>query len=123
MADPRHTLGHRAEVAVASWLEACGWDILGRRLRAPGGGEVDLVALDPAGVLVAVEVRARRSRRAGEAATSVDRQRSRRLAATLASFARAAPAHAGLRVDLVTAEPSEVPGRWLLRRIPDVGAA
>lgn len=125
MTDPRHALGMAAEEAAAAWLSRTGWTVLGRRIRSVGGGEVDLVALDPDQTLVAVEVRARRSARAGAAAWTVDRRRVRRLQATLGAFAaRAAVRHRGLRVDLVTAEPGTPtsPDRWVLRRIPDIGA-
>lgn len=121
MTDPRHDLGRRAEDAVATWLAATGWTVLARRCRSREGGEVDLVALDPDGILVAVEVRARRSTRTGSAATSVDPRRVLRLERTLLSFARSrATTHVGLRVDLVTVEPEA--GRWRLRRLPAIGS-
>lgn len=122
MADPRHLLGRAAEEATAAWLMRCGWRILERRHRSPAGGEVDLLALDPAGVLVALEVRARRARRAGPAAESVDGRRVRRLERTLASYAASAKLiHAGLRIDLVTAEPVVGRGEWRLHRMPGIG--
>lgn len=124
MTDPRHALGLRMEDAVAGWLEAAGWLVLARRARAAGGGEVDLVAIDRDGVLVAVEVRARRSVRTGAAAATVDRRRIGRLRRTLASLGRGSPVpYRGMRVDLVSAEP--IPGaedRWRLRRIPGIDA-
>lgn len=123
MSDPRHALGIAAEELVAAWLANAGWRVIGRRRRSPGGGEVDLVALDPQGTLVAVEVRARRSARVGSAAASVDRRRVGRLARTLAAIgASCGEPHSGLRIDLVTVEP--VAGQdelWRLVRIPDVG--
>ena len=108
---------------MADWLTGRGWQVVGRRLRSPAGGEVDLVARDPTGVLVAVEVRARRSARAGAAATSVDARRLGRLRRTLAAVAAAdGQRHAGLRVDLVTVEPvAGQPRRWRLRRMPGIG--
>jgi putative endonuclease len=125
MGDPRHDLGRRAEEATDAWLARHGWRVLARRLRSAGGGEVDLVALDPSGILVAVEVRARRSVRTGSAGTSVDRRRVARLGRTLAAFAtsEAGPPHRGLRVDLVTAEPipDDPAGGWRLRRLPGIG--
>jgi Holliday junction resolvase-like predicted endonuclease len=123
MSDPRHTLGHAAEEAVAGWLTAAGWAILERRLRTGAGGEVDLIGLDPAGTLVAVEVRARRSDRTGAAATTVDHRRVRRLESTLVAYASSGTTrHRGLRVDLVTVEPSAGSERgWRLRRIPGIG--
>ena len=104
MSDPRHTLGLRAENAVATALEHAGWRILAHRWRS-AGGELDLVCLDPAGVLVGVEVRARSSPRAGTAVESVDHHRVARLRATLAEYAlRSGEARRGLRVDVVSVD-------------------
>ncbi|MBA2264173.1 MAG: YraN family protein [Chloroflexi bacterium] len=123
MTNPRHSLGLAAEDAVAVWLSACGWRLVARRHRSTDGGEVDLVALDPTRVLVAIEVRARRTMRNGAAAASVDQRRIGRLGRSLASIAASCgEAHEGLRIDLVTAEPAaDQPGRWRLRRIPGIG--
>lgn len=123
MADPRHRLGGNAEDAAAAWLEACGWTVLARRYRSYGGGEVDLVLLDPQHTLVGVEVRARSSNRAGAPEETVDARRADRIARSLAAFAATAGvAHAGLRVDLVAAEPVPGPraGYLRLRRVPDI---
>ena len=124
MSDPRHVLGRAAEEVVAAWLSDAGWTILERRIRAGAGGEVDLLALDPARTLVAVEVRARRSHRTGAAATTVDRRRVRRLELTLVAYASSGAApHRGLRVDLVTVEPAAgSPPGWRLRRYPGIGS-
>jgi putative endonuclease len=122
MADRRHLLGQAAEDAVASWLERCGWHILARRHRSASGGEVDLIALDSSDIFVAVEVRARRSVRAGSAATSLDAGRVSRLGRTLAAFANASEVrHRGMRIDLVTAEPAGQNGEWRLRRLAGIG--
>lgn len=123
MVDPRHQLGRAAEDAVATWLTSRGWRIVGRRVRSPAGSEVDLVALDPGGALVALEIRARRHRRAGSAADSVVVQHVTRMRRTLASVAsETGQSHAGLRVDLVALEPDAGnSGRWLARRIPGIG--
>lgn len=123
MADPRHDLGLACEEAAAAWLERTGWRILERRRRSRSGGEVDIVALDPDGVLVAVEVRGRRTARAGSALESIDARRVVRLQRTLIDLARRTPVpNAGLRVDLVAAEPMpDHSGRWRLTRIPGVG--
>jgi putative endonuclease len=121
MADPRHALGARAEGVVAAWLASRGWTVLARRWRCPEG-EVDLVAIDPDGVLVAVEVKLRRRGRAGEAVESVDRRRLRRLRAALGRFSAQAPRPvAGMRVDLVAVRPAEQ-GQWRLTRHPAVDA-
>jgi putative endonuclease len=124
MSDPRHALGLAAEAAVAAWLEATGWTLLARRVRSVHGGEVDILALDRDGVLVAVEVRARRSARTGAAALTLDRRRVARLRHTLSAWAATRAPHRGLRVDLVTAEPMRSePKRWRLRRIAGIDIA
>lgn len=108
---------------MADWLTGRGWQVVGRRLRSPAGGEVDVVARDPEGVLVAVEVRARRSVRAGAAATSIDARRVGRLRRTLAAIAAAhGQRYTGLRVDLVTVEQvAGQPRCWRLRQLPGIG--
>jgi Holliday junction resolvase-like predicted endonuclease len=125
MGDPRHALGIAAELAVAGWLESSGWRVLGRRVRMSGGGEVDIVALDPGGVLVGVEVRARRTGRTGMGTESITAERVPRTSRTVAAFATATGVtHRGLRMDLVsvTPDPARTAGRWRLRRVPNVGA-
>jgi len=122
MGDPRHDLGLAAEAAVAGWLTDAGWRVVERRARSPTGGEVDIVAMDPERTLVAIEVRALRTRRAGEAALTVDRRRVKRLRRTLAAIAGdGRHAHRALRVDLVTVEPAARAGRWRLVRVPGIG--
>lgn len=124
MGDPRHDFGLAAEAAVAAWLERSGWSVLARRVRSGGGGEVDLIAFDPESVLVAIEVRARTTTRAGSGSEQIDARRTGRIGRTLVEFAaRHKAGHRGLRVDLVIVMPE--PGsaaRWRLRRIRDIGA-
>ena len=114
MPNPRHLLGERAEEAAARWLATCGWTILARRWRCPAG-EIDVVARDPQLVLVAVEVKVRRTGRAGSASESIDRRRLRRLRAALGRFVADAgtPIHDGLRVDLVSLREGDG-GGWRL---------
>ena len=125
MGDPRHDLGLAAEEAVAAWLTGAGWNVLGRRVRSRFGGEVDLVALDPAGILVGVEIRARRTFRTGSGTESIDARRVARMGRTLAAVAATAePSHRGLRVDVVRVAPEPgMAGRWRLRRVPDAGSS
>lgn len=83
---------------------------------------MDLIALDTGEVLVGIEVRARRSRRTGTPAASVNDRRVRRVARTLAAIAgRGDVPHRGLRIDLVTVEPYSTEGRWRLRRVAGIG--
>ncbi|HEX2220922.1 MAG TPA: YraN family protein [Candidatus Limnocylindria bacterium] len=127
MPDPRHRLGSAAEALVARWLGECGWQILARRWRV-AEGELDLVALAPDGVLVGIEVRARRSRRTGHPAETVGPRRVARLRTALARY-RAARPLPGVpsRIDLVTVEPavSASAGEpdaevWRLSRLPGI---
>ena len=121
MSDPRHELGRRAEDAVANWLAGRGWEILHQRWRG-SRGELDLVCLDPGGVLVGIEVKLRRSGRAGSGAESVDRRRVVRLRAALAAYAAVETvAHRDVRLDLITLAPAD-DGRWRMRRLPGIDA-
>lgn len=90
--------GRAAELVAALWLIAKGYRILGRRLRTPFG-EVDVAAWR-GGVLVIVEVKARRSYAAAlEAVTFKQQERLARAAQALAGRWRlmAAP----IRFDIV----------------------
>ena len=124
MGDPRHVLGLAAEEAVAAWLTGFGWQVVGRRVRSRFGGEVDLIALDPASILVGVEIRARQTLRTGSGTESIDARRVARLGRTLTAFAAAAEtSHRGLRLDVVRVVPEPgITGRWRVRRVPDVGS-
>jgi putative endonuclease len=116
--DPRHDLGRRAEAATADWLTRGGWQVLARRWRS-GHGELDLVCVDPHGMLVGMEVKLRRTGRAGTALEAIDGRRMARLRGSLAAYAAASPAHwAGVRIDLVSATPAG--GAWRLRRFPAI---
>lgn len=120
MADPRHRFGLVAEERVARALTARGWRVLARRFRV-ADGELDLVAVDPGGVLVGLEVRARRSARAGLAIESVKRERVRRLRAALVRYLAAeGPGHAEVRIDLVTLDRAA--GGWTIVRHPAIDA-
>ena len=114
MPDPRHALGERAEEAAATWLSARGWTIRARRWRCQEG-ELDIVAHDPDQVLVGIEVKVRRTGRAGSPLETIDRRRLRRMRAALGRFGAASPhaARNGLRVDLVAIQPDGL-GRWRL---------
>lgn len=121
MAAPQQRLGRRAEAATASWLTAHGWHVLERRWRSPSG-EIDLVCVDPGGILVGVEVKLRRTSRAGGPADALDGRRVTRLRRTLADFAgQHGSAVPGLRIDLVSVTPADG-GVWRLARWPGIDA-
>jgi putative endonuclease len=118
MTDPRHALGVRAESIVADKLGRIGWRILARRWRV-SEGELDLVALDPLGTLVGLEVRGRRSSRSGSALESVDRRHLARLRAALMRYAISEPvAHRELRIDLVAFDRNA--SGWRMVRHPGI---
>jgi putative endonuclease len=112
LAAPQQRLGRRAEEAAAIWLVGRGWQLLERRWRS-ATGELDLVCLDPDGILVGVEVKLRRTSRAGDPAEALDARRIGRLRRTLADYAaRRRPPATGLRIDLVAF--TAVPEGWRL---------
>jgi putative endonuclease len=122
MSDPRHVFGREAEQLAAAWLVDAGWRILDRRWRVREG-ELDLVCLDPEGWLVGVEVRARRSLRAGAPVETLRPRQVVRLRAALSRYAReSSVAHRGIRVDLVSVMPAPGGDAWRLRRLPAVDA-
>jgi putative endonuclease len=121
MSAARHELGRRAEEAAAGWLTAAGWQVLARRWRG-AGGELDLVCSDPSGALVGIEVRARRSARAGSPLESLDRRALLRRRSALGRYAVDQPLRpTALRLDLVTATPL-ADGRWSLHRYAAIDA-
>lgn len=121
MPNPMHAMGERAELAGASWLAGRGWTILARRWRC-AAGELDLVALDPDGLLVAVEVKVRSTDRAGSPLESIDRVRLRRLRAALGRYLAEMPvASQGIRVDLLALHPNR-DGQWRISHLPGIDA-
>jgi putative endonuclease len=113
VSNPRHALGERAEAAVAEWLTDRGWTVLARGWRCPEG-ELDIVACDPGRMLVAVEVKLRKTGRAGAPLESVDRHRLRRLRSALGRFAASEVRDVdGLRLDLVAVRKADT-GEWRL---------
>lgn len=116
------TLGDRAEQLAQRWLEARGWRTVCRNYRwaqGPGrpGGEIDIVALDPGGTLVFVEVRMRASLAHGGAAASVSLAKRQRLARTAHHFLCAHPCWENhpCRFDLMLREGWRwqwLPGAW-----------
>ena len=118
MAAPQQRLGRQAEEAAAAWLSRRGWRVLARRWRS-ASGEIDLVCLDPDGVLVGVEVKLRRSARTGGPEEALDARRVVRLRRTLADYAaqQRSPATA-VRIDLVTLTPAAA--AWRVARWPGI---
>ncbi len=87
MQSDRRRLGSEGEARAAAHLEARGYRIVGRNVRA-GGVEIDLVARR-AGVVVFVEVKTRRSGRSYAPEESVDARKRARLVRGAAAWLRA----------------------------------
>jgi putative endonuclease len=77
--------GHRYEDSACEYLEARGLTCIARNVRYRFG-EIDLVMRDEAGVLVFVEVRARRGSRFGGALGSIDAHKQARVQLAARSF-------------------------------------
>ena len=106
-------VGDAAEEAVAAYLAARRWRILGRNVRF-GRSELDIVAVDPGppGRLVVVEVRWRRSRSFGGGEESFDWRKRGHVAAGLGRLLEAGCLPDGqslprlpVAIDLAVAEP------------------
>jgi putative endonuclease len=121
-AGPRGAIGAAAESAAADHLRAAGWTVLGRNLLI-GRDEVDILARDPADVIVVVEVRGRSGTGFGAPIESVDARKVARLYRAASSLRRsghqAVPpgslAGVAWRVDLLTLQRG--PGDdWVVER-------
>ena len=72
------------------------------------GGEIDLIMRDPDGVLVFVEVRARKDARFGGAAASIGAAKRARLVRAAAFYLARLPSPPPCRFDVVTVEGGEL---------------
>lgn len=113
----RNDLARRGEDAAAAFLERIGMTVVERNWRCPAG-EADIIAVDGPD-LVIVEVKTRRSARAGTPEEAVTPTKQRRIA----RIARAYLAASGLspqriRFDVVTLRVLS-PDRALLRHLRD----
>jgi len=82
----RHATGRAAEEFAAGYLQQQGCRVLARRF-ARREGEIDLV-LEDGGVIVFVEVKARRGSRYGDPAAAVTARKRRRIIRTARVFLR-----------------------------------
>jgi putative endonuclease len=114
MTRSRLALGAEGEERAARHLTGRGWRILARNARAEGV-EIDLVAAR--GDLIAfVEVKTRRTRRAGAPEEAVDRRKQLRLVRGAAAWLREQRARPGrVRFDVIVCEPG--PEGWRLRHL------
>jgi putative endonuclease len=92
--------GRRGEDRASSFLAACGYRVLARNVRLPGG-EIDAVCLDGP-TLVIVEVKRRDSRTFGSALRAVDARKRATLRRIAADYAQIVAPAAKIRFDIVT---------------------
>lgn len=94
-------LGQQAEDLALAYLEGVGMKILARNVRTPDA-EIDILAREDSTIVI-VEVKARQSRRFGNALGAVDARKRARLRAAAANLAQFAPTHLKIwRFDVVT---------------------
>ncbi len=110
------TLGDAAEARALAHLVEHGLVVVQRNYRVARGprargGEVDLIAREPDGTLVFVEVRARADRRFGGAAASVGGAKQRRIVFAARHFLGRLAALPPCRFDVVSVEGDRI--EWL----------
>ncbi len=76
--DARRATGASGEDVAAAWLTRRGWTVLARNWRCRSG-ELDIIARDPDGALVACEVKTRRGLGYGDPLESITHTKLRRL--------------------------------------------
>ena len=102
------TRGRHAELLAALLLRCKLYRLLGRRVKTPLG-ELDLVAMSPAGVLCFIEVKARAAE--AEAAESVGLRQRGRIARAAQLYLSTHPGlrHKGVRFDAILVIPRRLP--------------
>jgi len=101
LTDSRRVLGEVGERRAADFLVAKGYRVLQRNARTQLG-EIDIVARSPDGLLVFVEVRTRKGRRAALAAVeSVDKRKQVRLANLAIEYLAACELDESARIDVI----------------------
>jgi putative endonuclease len=88
------------------FLAACGYRVVARNVRLPGG-EIDAVCLDGP-TLVIVEVKRRDSHKFGSALRAVDARKRATLRRIAADYAQIVAPSARLRFDVVTLDGAQV---------------
>lgn len=109
--DPAHALGRRGEDVAHRYLQSLGLTVVARNFRTPAGtGELDIVAREPGGALIVVEVKSRTSADFGTPDRNVDRDKEERVIRGAEEFARRAEVPLNqVRFDIVTVVFSNPP--------------
>ncbi len=107
MPSPTQRRGGLAEDQAVLFLQTRGYIILGRHLTGRYG-EIDILAMDR-GVIVAVEVKYRRTDRFGSASEAMTEKKIQRLVATLQEeLVRRRCEHAPYRIDLIAIDGNRI---------------
>jgi putative endonuclease len=120
MPSTKQKQGNWAEEYVAQYLIRLGWEILARQFRTRLG-EIDIIAKDPVGVWVFVEVKARRSHKCGFPEEAVTPWKIRKITRTLYAYIGGLRAtNIRYRIDVVALDM--LPQKPIfLRHFPSVG--
>jgi putative endonuclease len=94
--------GRRGEDRASTFLAECGYRVVARNVRVPGG-EIDAVCFDGQ-TLVIVEVKRRDTRTYGSALRAVDARKRATLRRVAADYAQIVAPSARIRFDVVTLE-------------------
>ena len=104
----RKALGDLGEICVCSYLQSRGWNIEARGFRRFRSPEIDVVALDPQGVLVFIEVKTRAFANGGldefdVGLQSVDRRKQAKLIKAARTYysESSSASYAGRRFDVL----------------------
>jgi putative endonuclease len=98
--------GRQGEDRASAFLAQCGYRIVARNVRLPGG-EIDAVCMDGA-TLVIVEVKRRDSRAFGSALRAVDARKRATLRRIAADYAQIVAPARKLRFDVVTLDGAKL---------------
>ncbi|MDE2130869.1 MAG: YraN family protein [Betaproteobacteria bacterium] len=109
-ARPPGRVGALAEEAAWGYLQRQGLQLVERNYRVRGG-EIDIIARLPSGMLVFVEVRSRASAAYGGAGASVDARKRARILLAARHYLMRFPAEMACRFDVVAIEAGAL--RWI----------
>ena len=98
--------GRLGEDRASTFLTGCGYRVIARNVRVPGG-EIDAVCMDGP-TLVIVEVKRRDSRSFGSALRAVDARKRATLRRIAADYAQIVAPTAKIRFDVVTLDGSRL---------------
>ncbi len=111
-------LGRKGESAAACYLEGKGYRIIARHASVRAG-EIDLIARDPDGILVFVEVKTRRSSRFGTSLEAFTLAKRKALRRSVGLLLKAMAWQSAWRVDAVGID-IRADGRATLRHVPNI---